>query len=130
MDRRNLILERVQQESSVKVSDLAAEFGVTEETIRRDLEKLEAEGYVTRTYGGAVLVQNNTTDLSIHVRETQNVEGKRRIAAKVAEMIEDGDTLMVDSSTTAMFAVRSLRNHSNITMITNSVRIPIEVATQ
>ncbi len=130
MDRRNVILDRVQQLSSVRVGDLAEEFNVTEETIRRDLEKLEEEGYVTRTYGGAVLAQTGTADLSINVRETQNVEGKRRIAMKVAEMIEDGDTLMVDSSTTAMFCVRNLRGKNNITMITNSVRIPQEVATQ
>ncbi|MBQ7915169.1 MAG: DeoR/GlpR transcriptional regulator [Firmicutes bacterium] len=130
MDRRTIILERIQQNSSVRVTELAQEFQVTEETIRRDLEKLEAEGLVTRTYGGAVLVQSGTTDLSIHVRETQNTEGKRRIAMKVAEMIEDGDTLMVDSSTTSMFVARHLKGRSNITMITNSVRIPQEVAVQ
>ena len=80
MDRRSIILARIQQTSSVRVTELAEEFEVTEETIRRDLEKLESEGFVTRTYGGAVLVQNNTSDLSIHVRETQTQEGKRRIA--------------------------------------------------
>ena len=130
MDRRSIILERIQQTSSVRVTELAEEFEVTEETIRRDLEKLESEGFVTRTYGGAVLVQNNTSDLSIHVRETQNQEGKRRIARKVVEMIEDGDTLMVDSSTTAMYVAKNLKGRSNITMITNSVRIPQEVAAQ
>ena len=130
MDRRSIILERIQQTSSVRVTELAEEFEVTEETIRRDLEKLESEGFVTRTYGGAVLVQNNTSDLSIHVRETQNQEGKRRIARNVVEMIEDGDTLMVDSSTTAMYVAKNLKGRSNITMITNSVRIPQEVAAQ
>ena len=131
MDRRNLILERIQKDTSVRVGDLAKEYKVTEETIRRDLEKLEKDGLVTRTYGGAVLTQTSGTyDFSFRVRETQNVEGKRKIALKVAEMIEDGDTLMVDSSTTAMFVVRELTGRSNITMITNSVRIPQEVAFQ
>ena len=74
MDRRNLILDRVQQLSSVRVGDLAEEFGVTEETIRRDLEKLEEEGYVTRTYGGAVLVQTGTADLSIAKLATLNLD--------------------------------------------------------
>ena len=92
MDRRNLILERIQKDTSVRVGDLAKEYKVTEETIRRDLEKLEKDGLVTRTYGGAVLTQTSGTyDFSFRVRETQNVEGKRRIALKVAEMIEDGD---------------------------------------
>ena len=131
MDRRNLILARIQKDTSVRVGDLAKEYKVTEETIRRDLEKLEKDGLVTRTYGGAVLTQTSGTyDFSFRVRETQNVEGKRKIALKVAEMIEDGDTLMVDSSTTAMFVVRELTGRSNITMITNSVRIPQEVAFQ
>lgn len=129
MDRRSIILDRIQQENSVKVPELAREFSVTEETIRRDLEKLEDEGYVTRTYGGAVLAQNNTSDLSIHVRETQNPEGKKRIARKVAQMIEEGDTLMVDSSTTSMFVAKNLKG-GKVTMITNSVRIPQEVAAQ
>lgn len=84
MDRRAVILDRIQKKTSVRVTELAEEFQVTEETIRRDLEKLESEGYVTRTYGGAVLAQNNASDLSIHVRETQNLEGKRRIGRKVA----------------------------------------------
>lgn len=128
MDRRNVILDRIQQTSSVRVTELAQEFCVTEETIRRDLEKLEAEGYITRTYGGAVLVQNNSAELSIDVRETQNPEGKRRIALKVAEMIEDGETLMVDSSTTSMFVAKNLKDHKQVTLITNSARIPQELA--
>ena len=126
MDRRAVILDRIQKKTSVRVTELAEEFQVTEETIRRDLEKLESEGYVTRTYGGAVLAQNNASDLSIHVRETQNLEGKRRIARKVADMIGDNETLMLDSSTTSMFVARNIRK--KVTIITNSVRIPQEVA--
>lgn len=64
IDRRGEILDRIQQEGSVKVPELSAEFKVTEETIRRDLEKLEAEGHITRTYGGAVLNKGTSADLS------------------------------------------------------------------
>lgn len=69
IDRRGEILDRIQQEGSVKVPELSVEFKVTEETIRRDLEKLEAEGHITRTYGGAVLNKGTSADLSINIRE-------------------------------------------------------------
>ena len=130
IDRRGEILERIQQENSVKVLDLSKEFGVTEETIRRDLEKLEMEGHITRTYGGAVLNKGTSEDLSINIREGRNQEGKNRIARKVAELIENGDTLMLDSSTSAMFVARYLKEKSKITIITNSLRVPMELAAQ
>lgn len=128
IDRRGEILERIQQTNSVKVLDLSREFGVTEETIRRDLEKLEMEGHITRTYGGAVLNKGTSEDLSINIREGRNQEGKNRIARKVAELVENGDTLMMDSSTSAMFVARHLKDKSRITVITNSLRVPMELA--
>lgn len=124
MDRRKIILERIQNENSVKVTELAIEFDVTEETIRRDLEKLELEGYVTRTYGGAVLVQSNSAELSINVREMQNPEGKRRIARRASELIKEGATIMIDSSSTSIFVAKNLKNQKEMTIITNSTRIP------
>lgn len=128
IDRRGEILDRIQQEGSVKVPELSVEFKVTEETIRRDLEKLEAEGHITRTYGGAVLNKGTSADLSINIREGRNPEGKNRIAKKVAELIENGDTIMLDSSTTALFVARHLKDKSRVTLITNSIRIPVEIA--
>ena len=128
IDRRGEILDRIQQEGSVKVPELSVEFKVTEETIRRDLEKLEAEGHITRTYGGAVLNKGTSADLSINIREGRNPEGKNRIAKKVAELIENGDTIMLDSSTTALFVARHLKEKSRVTLITNSIRIPVEIA--
>ena len=130
IDRRGEILERIQLENSVKVLDLSKEFGVTEETIRRDLEKLELEGHITRTYGGAVLNKGTSEDLSINIREGRNQEGKTRIARKIAEMIGNGDTLMMDSSTSAMFVARQLKDKTKITIITNSLRVPMELAGQ
>lgn len=130
IDRRAEILDQIQRESSVKVQDLSQAFDVTEETIRRDLEKLEAEGHITRTYGGAVLNKGNNEDLSINIRESRNQEGKNRIARRVAELVENGDTLMMDSSTSAMFVARHLKDKKHITVITNSLRVPMEMAGQ
>ena len=63
IERRNRILAKLTMEGKVLVSDLSREFGVTEETIRRDLEKLEKEGLATKTYGGAVRTENMKADL-------------------------------------------------------------------
>jgi len=63
VERKNLILERLQEQKRVVVSELSELFDVSEETIRRDLDKLEKEGFASKTYGGAVLVENNNTDM-------------------------------------------------------------------
>ena len=68
LERRNLILEKLQEEKRVVVSELSHLFGVSEETIRRDLEKLEQDGYATKSYGGAVLNENVGFDMPLHIR--------------------------------------------------------------
>ena len=130
IDRRADIMEQIQRDGSVRVLELSEKYDVTEETIRRDLEKLETEGLVTRTYGGAVLNKGTKEDLSINIREGHNPEAKNRIARKIVDLIEDGDSLMLDASTSTMFVARHLKEKSNITVITNSLRVPMEMATQ
>ena len=127
IERRNMILARLQSEGKVIVADLSREFDVTEETIRRDLEKLDNEGLAKKTYGGAVLNQNLNTDVPFNVRKRSNVELKQRIAEKIAALIQDGDFLMLDASTTAIHVAKSIKNRKNITLITNSVEILLEL---
>lgn len=127
IDRRKTILEIINKQESVKVVDLSQQFNVTLETIRRDLEKLENEGYIKRSYGGAVLNQSTNEDLSINIREATNKEGKNLIGKKVADLIQDGDTIMMDSSTTALCVAKYLTN-KNITIITNALKIPMVLA--
>lgn len=128
IERRNMILARLQSEGKVIVADLSREFDVTEETIRRDLEKLDNEGLAKKTYGGAVLNQNLNTDVPFNVRKRSNVELKQRIAEKIAALIQDGDFLMLDASTTAIHVAKSIKNRKNITLITNSVEILLELS--
>ncbi len=128
IERRNVILARLQSEGKVIVADLSQEFGVTEETIRRDLEKLDNEGLAKKTYGGAVLNQNLNTDVPFNVRKRSNVELKQRIAEKIAALIQDGDYLMLDASSTAIHVAKSIKNRKNITLITNSVEILLELS--
>ncbi len=127
IERKNTILSRLLQEGKVIVSDLAAEFEVTEETIRRDLDKLEKEGLAKKTYGGAVKNENFNVELPITVRKQTNVEGKKYIGEKIAEMIHDGDYLLLDASTTALFIVKSIAERHNITLITNSIEVLLEL---
>ncbi len=128
IERRNAILSKLAIEGKVIVADLSQDFGVTEETIRRDLEKLDNEGLAKKTYGGAVANQTVTVDLPYSVRKRANVERKQRIAEKIAQMIHDGDYIMLDASSTAIFVIKYIKSLKNITLITNSVEILLELA--
>ncbi len=128
IERRNRILAKLTMEGKVLVSDLSREFGVTEETIRRDLEKLEKEGLAKKTYGGAVKTEDMKADLPFYVRKQTNVEAKRYIASIISGMINDGDYLMLDSSTTALFVIKHILHKKKITLITNSIEILLELS--
>ncbi len=127
IERRNAIVTKVSSEGKVLVADLAKEFDVTEETIRRDLEKLDNDGLVRKTYGGAIKNESFNIDLPFHVRKQTNVESKQKIAALIGEMINDGDYIMLDASTTALCVIKNILNKKNITLITNSIEILLEL---
>lgn len=127
IERRNAILAKLSVDGKVLVADLAKEFDVTEETIRRDLEKLDNDGMARKTYGGAVKNENFNIDLPFHVRQQTNVESKQQIAALIGDMIQDGSYIMLDASTTALCVIKSIINKKNITLITNSIEILLEL---
>ncbi len=128
IERRRDILAKLEAEGKVIVSELAKEYEVTEETIRRDLDKLDKEGLASKTYGGAVAKNGSGHDLPYKVRMAVNVEKKERIAEMAAALIHDGERIMLDSSSTAIYIVRKLKNRKNLTVITNSVEILLELA--
>ena len=109
IERKNEILGKLRAEQRVLVSELAAYYGVTEETIRRDLDKLEKEGFATKTYGGAILGNSTKTDLSYTIRNKTNVDAKTQIAELVSTLIDDGDHLMLDDSSTSLYIARRLK---------------------
>ena len=127
IERRNAILAKLNTEGKVIVANLGREFDVTEETIRRDLEKLDNDGLAKKTYGGAVVTQSLNTDLPFNVRKRTNVDLKQHIAAKIADLIHDGDYIMLDASSTAIYVTQCIKNRKNITLITNSVEILLEL---
>ncbi|WP_177173450.1 DeoR/GlpR family DNA-binding transcription regulator [Propionispora vibrioides] len=123
LERRQKIMECLKQNNKVYVNELSKLFQVTEETIRRDLEKLENEGLLYRSHGGAVLKDPIIEDLSFSKRSVENSPAKQIIADKAKLLINDGDTIMVDSSTTAQALIHLLVNKKNITIITNSIKL-------
>lgn len=130
IERRQLIMDKIKQDKKVYVSELSQLFRVTEETVRRDLEKLEGDNLLRRSYGGAVLnEQKASEDLSFLKRSTINSESKEYIAQKAQNLISDGDTIMVDSSTTCLALLHHLQNHQDITIITNSIRLAYDFST-
>ncbi len=128
LERQKKILEILESEGAVSVAKLSTLFEVAEETVRRDLEKLEKQESLTRTYGGAVLVSESTNDLSLEKRKKINVESKEHLAQKAAEFISQGDTIFLDASTTTFCMAKIIKKIPNITVITNSIRIIEELS--
>lgn len=128
IERRKKILARLRAEKHVVVSELAKEFGVSEETIRRDLDRMDKEGQVVKTYGGAVLNENSVTELPFVVRKKSNVAEKQKIAELVAGIVNDGDAVILDASSTAVFIALKLKSKKNLTLVTNSVEVLMELS--
>ncbi len=128
IERKNLILERLEKEKKVVVSQLASEFSVSEETIRRDLEKLEKEGFAIKSYGGAILNENNDKDMPFQLRQRSNMEGKKKIARLISEYIKDGDHIFIDPSSTGVSVIKACENKKHLTIITNSVEVLLELS--
>ena len=128
IERKNEILAILQKEQRVLVSELSRRYEVTDETIRRDLEKLEKEGFVKRTYGGAVLNKRKDLDMPLRIREKTNRGEKQIIAGLVKDLIEEGDRIMLDASSTSLMISKELKEMEKLTVITNSVEVLIELA--
>lgn len=128
VERRNIIEQTIIKNKSVLVPELAKQFDVTTETIRSDLEKLERQGVLVRTYGGATLVESVEADMSIHERDTVNFEGKQSIGKAAAQMIKDGETVFLDASTSSLHVARNIKDKKSITVITNAEKIVMELA--
>ena len=128
IERQQRILEKLKEDGAVSVGRLSAEFSVAEETIRRDLEKLEKEEKLLRTHGGAVAIDENKYEPSIEKRRKINVEGKEKVAVLAAGLVSPGETIFLDASTTTYYIARELRKMKNITVVTNSLQTIAELS--
>jgi len=126
--RRNEIIEIVNEKGSIKVSELSEEFNVTDETIRTDLKKLSNMNFLKRIHGGAVTLKK-FQEISYNNRMKENIIEKRKIAQKAIKYIDNGDIIYLDISTTVMYLAKEiLRSKDNVTIITNSARMCMELA--
>lgn len=128
LERQKKILELLNLEGSVMVSKLSAELGVTDETVRRDLEKLEAQELLRRTHGGALPISEGSYELSLEKRKVLHVEAKQALAHKAVEFLASGDSIFLDASTTTFYMAKEIKNMKNLTVITNSLRIINELS--
>lgn len=128
VERRNKIEQIINKERSVLVVELAKQFDVTTETIRGDLEKLEKQGILVRTYGGATVVDNSEIELAITERDVVNYEGKQLIGKYAAGLIKDGETIFLDASTSAWHLARYIKGKRGLTVITNAEKVVNELS--
>lgn len=120
--RRNAIKEQLQEHKSVTITDLAARLNVTKETIRRDLRAMEEDGELIRTHGGAYILEGVQNDIDISTRQILKTAEKQQIAQKCDALIQPGDFIFLDGSTTAWFIARKIADRK-LTVVTNSLEI-------
>lgn len=122
--RRRAIAEELRTRGGISVSDLEQEFGVSSMTIRRDLRELDRQGLAKRTHGGAVAPGRAAHEDSFSQRMNLEVEAKQRLAVEAASLVEAGETVFIDSSSSAYFAAREiLEKGMPVSVVTNSVPV-------
>ena len=127
-ERREKIMEMLHEKRNVKVSNLVELFGVSIETIRRDLDCLGKDGLLTKVYGGAVLEHVVAQEKNLNTRIATNKELKQEIARIACRYVEEGQSIAMDASTTNLEIARMLKkNFHRLTIITNAVDIALEV---
>ena len=126
--RRQAILAEVSERSAVAADELAREFDVSVETIRRDLRNLQRQGLLDRVYGGATRPAGRSSEGSFAARSTRHIEAKRAIAALAASLVEPGETIVIDVGTTALEVARALPPAFHGRVLTNSVPVAMELA--
>lgn len=126
-ERWNKIVQTVNERGSVRVSELSELCGVTEETIRRDLDKLESESKLMRSHGGAISVKEAQTDVPFFERQTTHADLKRSIAKAAIAHIAEGDRIILDASTTAWYMAQILPDIP-LTVLTNSIKVATELS--
>lgn len=130
VERQQKITELINERKSVRVTELSEIFNVTEETIRRDLEKLEQEQKLARSHGGAVRIQSSEgVESPYFEREITNVAEKQEIAQEAVKKIVEGDKIILDASSTAWYMAKVLPN-KQITVLTNSIKVAMELSSK
>jgi len=128
-ERRQALQRRLAARGEVGFAEMAEDFGVSEMTIRRDLETLEAEGLARRVRGGAISVISSSYEPPLAVRATTAADAKAAIGTAAAGLVNDGDTVIVDVGTTTLELARALHGRRGVTVVTASLPIAVELGT-
>ena len=123
LSRRARINEIINKNGQVKINELVSIFNVSEVTIRNDLDQLEEKGLLIRTRGGGIKVQRVGIDYKLNDKSKLHAKEKQAIGKKAAELVQDSDTIIIDSGTTTLEAARNLSSSNNLTVITNALNI-------
>jgi DeoR family transcriptional regulator of aga operon/DeoR family fructose operon transcriptional repressor len=130
-ERQEHIARIVEEHGRARVAELAVRFGVSTVTIRKDLLALEADRRLVRTHGGAIVVDRSRAELAFDVRERLQPDEKATIGAAAADLVQDGESIVMDASTTALYVARELkkrRDWTHLTVITNGLRLASDLA--
>jgi DeoR/GlpR family transcriptional regulator of sugar metabolism len=123
--RRRKILEWLQEEGSARVRDLSGAFEVSEATIRQDLERLEADGYISREHGGAYLKTLPRQVETLSLQHLENMDKKRKIGVRAAALVGHGETIILDAGSTTTEVAHGLLQRQELTVITNALNIAL-----
>lgn len=122
-ERRKKILELLEQQHYMSVEKLARAIFVSEPTIRRDLTQMAKEGSLKRTRGGASFVNPDTVDWPFLYRQKESIDQKKKIAEIASKLVQDGDTLFLDSGSTCYCLARELLDRKNLSVLTYGMTI-------
>ncbi|WP_077328710.1 DeoR/GlpR family DNA-binding transcription regulator [Virgibacillus siamensis] len=128
-ERRNKIINLLYNQKRITVKELASQIGVSEATLRTDLTKMENDGLLTRTHGGAVLNEDENNDTSFSVRKRKNKKEKMQIAIQAYKEIEEKQCIMLDASSTALELARYLKSKPiRLTVLTSGIQTALELS--
>jgi DeoR family transcriptional regulator of aga operon len=128
-ERRRAIVEIVNREGRVLVTELSRQFRTSQVTIRKDLEVLHEQGQLHRSHGGALPAREGALeDPTLREKEQIHRKEKLRIAAAAAQIVKEGQVVVLDSGTTTTAIARALRTFRNLTIVTNAVNIAAELS--
>lgn len=130
LQRQNDILRLLEERKEMTVKEICAVLYYSPATVRRDLSELEGRGLLKRSFGGAVLTESYAEQLPLAIRAAKNIAAKKHICAKAAQLIEDGDTIFLDASSTTYFLVPHLKGFSDLTVVTNNPHLSVALSEQ
>jgi DeoR/GlpR family transcriptional regulator of sugar metabolism len=126
--RRDAMMLLLREQTTASIAEIAARFRVSEMTIRRDIQKLSADGQVIRIPGGARIERSFGGEKNFHERMHRMAEAKSAIGKAAAALVQDGESVAIDSGTTTLFLARHLRRHRDIVVFTFSLAVLEELA--